>query len=95
MMKPEPSEVTWRGAFGIWAQEILEQVFQRRAGRQIGHGGARRRLQGLGGGDVDHGGQQLGGQIGEGIRRGPRRRRNEASARKGRNQQYEPHLDRP
>ena len=34
-MKPEPSEVTWRGVLALRAQEILEQVFQRRAGRQI------------------------------------------------------------
>ena len=78
MMKPEPSEVPRRFCCSppLLVEELLEQLLERRAGRQLRHVAQARTLlrHVLGGGDVDHGRQQFVDQIGEAVaaRRAPR-----------------------
>ena len=78
MMKPEPSEVTRRGAVGIIAvvvaalaavllEEIVEKFLHRRTGRQIGHA-ADARINLLRGRNIDHGVDHLLGDVGDVLR---------------------------
>ena len=77
-MKPEPSEVPRRFCSSppLLVEELLEQLLERRARRQLRHVAQPRALlrHVLGGGDVDHRRQQLVDQVGEALaaRRAPR-----------------------
>ena len=106
MMKPEPSEferrcaagspLLARAALAATVEELLEEILERRAGRQLRQGAGSRGLDGRRGRDVDDRVRHLLGEIGEGFRRGGRapraaeRRHKGERQRRGRGQTRSP-----